>query len=160
MYNPFKHSFIQCLSQRLTGELRLEAINNTLTNEHNCHYITCSIFCDRTVKSLPVLILGFKRAFVNSATEIPNNLHIFWAAKHSEAQLMQDRREKNVLQVLSGKTAWSVLRSCLNFKFPKCRTADATLWTAANVEKTSNSTKRTVHHILKNKPDCDIWITM
>jgi len=81
MHNPFEHSLIQRLSQSLTGELSLQEMNKALTNDQNYWYLTCSIFCDRTVKSLPVLILGFNRAFVNSATEIPNSLHIFWAAE-------------------------------------------------------------------------------
>ena len=59
-------------------------------------------------KSLPTLILGFKKALVMSVTDNPNKWAIFWAT------------------VLSGSVAWSEFRSCLNCMVPKSITADTT----------------------------------
>ena len=60
------------------------------------------------MNSLPVLILGFRRALVKSVTDIPVSLEIFCAL------------------VLSGRRAWSEFLSCLNLRLPKCSTADTT----------------------------------
>ena len=69
---------------------------------------TWALFCDLTVNSLPVLIFGLRRALVKSVTENPSSLAIFWAP------------------VLSGRMAWSEVRSCLNFRLPKWSTAETT----------------------------------
>ena len=78
---------------------------------------TWALFWERTVNSRPVLILGLSRALVKSVTDMPISLQIFWAT------------------VLSGRIAWSELRSCLNSKLPKWRTVDTTLKTAATEEE-------------------------
>ena len=74
---------------------------------------------------------------MKSVTERPVSLHIFCAT------------------VLSVRMAWSELRSCLNWRLPKCSTADTTRNTAARAGDGSSTTRATPALAPASRPGTD-----